>query len=379
MRPTPPPPRPAAAAAPGHVLDVLGTLWRWRRPILLTTAAAALLAVLIALLLPSYYTATTKFIVVSPDQFSISLLFGGDNRVNLYGNTDDIDRILSVAESDQLIDRMVERFHLYRHYDIDSTKVKAPVLVRREFLSHYSVQRTPRDLVELSVEDKDPEVAAVMARTARDVTDEITLGLLRASQRRTAADLDRAIEQRATALEELNDELTALRSTSGVYNIEAQSEAAAARSGEIEEQFNSLTARIDRYRTQGGRGARDSIAKLEIALAGLTSARATVDSQLLRLNDNQSQLQTLAGERARLSEALTYNRLRAREYAAILKSSQRSIEVVEDARPPVVKSRPIRWLIVVVSTVLGFLFAVLGALLIDGSRRFDWSRVFGRG
>ena len=367
----------APASPPAHLLGVLRTLWQWRTPILGLTAAAAVLSIIVSLLLPNWYTASTSFLVVSPDQFSLSVLFSADSRAQRYGNSDDIDRIMAIAEGDELIDRMVERFHLYKVYDIDSTDRRAPVYVRREFLSHYEVTKTPRDVIVLSVEDKDPERAAIMARTARDVTDEITLRLLRSSQRRTEQDLQLAIREREVLVDSRNRSLAELRERSGIYDTETQSETLAGQSTTLDQRLIMLRGQRDRYASVGGRGARDSIAKIDVALAGLEQARVMLDSQLNTLNSNINVIEGLSQERARLNDALSYNRIRAKEYATVLNSVQRTIEVVEDARPPVVKSSPIRWLIVVVATLLGFLFAVLGALAIESGRRYDWSRITG--
>lgn len=370
------PPAEKNQAPPAHLLGVLRSLWTWRMPIIYVTAAGAVLSVIISLLLPNYFTGSTSFLAISPDQSSIDGVFGTSNaRLQFYGNGDDIDRLMAVAESDELVDFMVDSFHLYFVYDIDSTKQKAPLYVRREFLSNYEVTKTSRDAIKLEIVDRDPKRAAAMARVAREKINEITLGLIHATQARSAAGLRGEVTQRERNLQELNERITELRDKSGIYDTDAQSEALANRYATVEENLASTNARIEAYRQRGGRIARDSIAKLEVELAGLTSAKVNLDSQLIRLNTSLGPLVNLEEERAQLNKSLSEDRIRLKQFETILRSEQRALEVVEEAKVPVAKSKPRRSLIVVGATILSFLFAAVGAILIDTGRRYDWESI----
>ncbi len=366
-----------ASSAPTHLVGVLRSIWQWRWPIVYVTAAGTLMAIIISLLLPEYFTSRTAFLTISPDQVSIDGVFGNNNsRIQFYGTGDDIDRLMAVAESDALVDYMVEAFNLYQVYDIDSTKQKAPVYVRREFLSLYEVKKTPRDAIELSLSDKDPVRAAAMARAAREQINTISLNLIRATQERSAAGLRDEVKNREENLADLNRRLRELREQYGVYNTVAQSEALAERTTSLQENLASAEAKIEAYRQRGGRSSRDSIAKYEIQLAGLRSAKADLDSQLLRLNLSIGPLDNLEEERRDLNDALTEDRIRLKQFETILRSEQRALEVVEEAKVPVAKSYPIRSLIVIGALLFSFVVAVAGVLLLDAGRRYNWDEVF---
>jgi len=363
---------------PPHLLSVLRSLWQWRRPIAYVTLAGTLLAIIISLLLPNYFTASTTFLAISPDQNSIDGVFGkqGGGHVDFYGTGDDIDRLMSVAESDELVDFMVTQFSLYKVYEIDSTKTKAPVYVRREYLSLYDVTKTPRDAIELELSDKDPVRAAAMARAARVKINEISLNLIRGTQRRSAEGLRSEVNNREKTLEDINRRIGDLRRKFGVYNTSAQSEALGARTSSMQESLASVSARLQAYRQRGGRGSRDSIVKLEVQLAGLKSASIDLDSQLMRLNESLGPIDNLEEEREDLNDALSEDRIRLKQFETILRSDQRSLEVVEEAKVPVAKSSPLRSLIVIGAFFFSFVAAVAGVLLIDTGRRYDWGAVF---
>ncbi|WP_116106797.1 hypothetical protein [Lewinella sp. IMCC34191] len=358
---------------PDNLLGVLRTLWRWRKPILLTTAAGAILSIVVSLLLPVYYTGYTSFVALSPEQISIESTFGNTGqRVQFYGTGDDIDRLLSVAESNEVIDFLVDSFNLYSVYEIDSTTAKGPVRVAEELLSHYDIERNPRDVIELTIEDKDPLRAADMARAARRRVDEINLALIRSTHRRNAAGLLREVEDGQRRLDELNERLSQIRQESGVYNTETQSEVLATTSSSVDQRIALTEARLEEFRS---RGTRDSIVKLSVDLSGLRRSREAIDQQLERLNASIGRIDNMQEERLRTNDELTQSRTRLKQYETILVGERSTMEVIEEATVPLVKSFPIRWLIVVGVTMVTFILAVVGALLIDSGRRYDWGRI----
>lgn len=369
--------RKSTVAPPPHLLGVLQSLWRWKLPIIGVTIAGAVLAIIISLLLPEYYKASTTFLTISPDQISIDGVFGNTNgRMQFYGTGDDIDRTMAVAESDALIDHMIKEFDLYTVYDIDTAKVKAPLFVRREFMSNYEVTKNDRDAIELEISDQDPVRVAAMAKAARRQVNDISLTLIRGTQERSAQGLRREIESATTNLTDIDVRIRAIREASGVYNTETQSETLAASTASLENAMAITKAKLASYQQNGGRGARDSIAKYRVQIAGFESSRISLDAQLQRLNGSLGPLDNLEEERGRLNQALSKNRIRLKQFETILSSDMRAIEVVEDARVPVARSYPVRSLIVVGATVLSFLFAVVGALLIEAGKRYDWGQVF---
>ena len=371
MTPTP------STPPPPHLLGVLRSLWQWRKPILITTAAGAILAIVISLLLPVYYQSTTSFVALNPEQNTIDGIFGGDaGRIRLYGSSDDIDRLLAVAESDELLDYLISEFNLYSVYDIDSTRKKAPLSVRSELFDNLEVEKSARDVISVSIEDQDPARAAEMANAAREKINGIAVGISIASQRRVAFSLDGGLTLRSETLAVLNDSLRHIRDRTKIYNPTAQSAALSETSSSLSNQIANTNARLATYQTRRGGAARDSITKLTVQLAGFRSAKMAVDSQLNAMNVSMGDLYSMAEERTQLSESIALDRIRYKQLQTLLRTDQRVLETVEEARVPLTKSRPARTLIVLGSIIFCFVAAVVGVLLLQSSRRYDWSQIF---
>ncbi|MFN7118926.1 MAG: Wzz/FepE/Etk N-terminal domain-containing protein, partial [Saprospiraceae bacterium] len=202
-----------------HLLGVVQTLWNWRKSILLVCVAAVLGTAIISLFLPNYYRATTVFLATSPDQAKPDALFSARE---YYGNANDVDRLLTIAESNELVEFLVDTFNLYEHYDINKQNPRAAYNVRQKFFSLYEVKKNKRDAIELSVEDRDRELAARIANAAREKIDEIAQKLVKEGQAKAIQTFENQIQVKQALLKNLSDTLIVLSNTYGIYNNIAQ-------------------------------------------------------------------------------------------------------------------------------------------------------------
>ncbi|MEL7222069.1 MAG: Wzz/FepE/Etk N-terminal domain-containing protein, partial [Bacteroidota bacterium] len=191
-----------------NLLDVLRSLFRWKKVILTACLIAAVGSAVIVLLLPVYYQATTIFFAASPDQAVPERLFGSaESAPEYYGNESDIDRLLTISESNELVDFLVDSFQLYDHYEIDKEGLKSQYNVRKYFLGLYEVSKTKRDAIELSVEDEDPEIAAAITTAARNQINVLGQSLIKEGQNRAIATFEDNIEAKEQQIRILNDTL----------------------------------------------------------------------------------------------------------------------------------------------------------------------------
>jgi len=79
-------------------------------------------------------------------------------------------------------------------------------------------------------------------------------------------------------------------------------------------------------------------------------------------------LEQLATDQSKLEDK--YNKLQS-----AYNTDVPALHIIEKAKVPVIKSRPVRWLLVVTSTMAAFAFSLLGALLLDYYREIDWNSI----
>ena len=363
-------------SSPHQLLGVLQTLYRYRREIGAITIGAALSSALVALLLlPVYYESTTTFYAAHTDLASPERIFGqSTDAVDYYGNSDDIDRILAIGKSGELVTYMVEEFDLYERYDIDPGSLKGSYNVAQEFFSLYNIQKNKYDAVELSVEDKDPVVAARMANAARDKVSTTAQRLIKEGQHLVVNTLRANIENKQTELNELTTQFDSIRTRYGIYNLNSQTEALSSRIASTENQVAGDSVRLVLLGRQKSI-PRDTLtyirARLESGRLQLVNARKA----LTKFNEGISGYRVLFGQQVEATEQLALDRERYKQYQVAMRTDFPTLHLLERADVPVVKNRPHRTLIVLAATVLAFVLAVIGALLFDAYRRVDWASV----
>lgn len=357
------------------LLGVLQTLFKWKKPILFTTAFGAAGSVIISLLLPVYYESSTTFYAASPDLAMPERMFGVTNEaMEYYGEDADIDRIMTIANSNELADYLISTFNLYEHYDIDSTNAKAPYYVRLKLSKLYKVQKTKYDAIQLSVEDRDKETAAAIANAARLKIDEIAQRLIKASQTELLRTYESNIQEKEGQLKELNDSLRVLRSTYGVYNTETQSELLATLLAEAEAKMTNSVARLEVFQNIPGT-PRDTISNLKASVQGAQKEAAGLQEKLEKFNQGLATVQVLAQGHALASKQLGEDKERYKQIKSAQSSPFPAIHLVEEAPLPIIKSRPKRSMIVVAITALSFLFSAIGVLIIDTYKDVNWKSV----
>ena len=277
-----------------NLIGVLATIFKWKKQILTVTLIAIIGSALIAFLyLNNYYQSTTLFYVASPDIFKPEQMFGTSNKdMEFYGTENDVDRVLTIAESGELYEYLIKKFDLYKHYDIDSTYEKAPFKVREKLESLYNVKKTKFDAIELSVEDVNRQMAADMANAAREKIDEISQRLIRQSQQNLLGAYASSFIEKEKILASIGDTLMRLRQNYGVIDPEKQTEAITKTAVESESNYARNKAKLDMLKKSPNVSA-DTLVLLEANVKGFEEEMKTNGLMLKKYNQGFNSVSAL--------------------------------------------------------------------------------------
>ncbi len=358
-----------------HLLDVVRTIFKWKKPIIITCVTVGVLTAIISLMLPNYYEASTTFYAASPELQSPSVIFGESNKeLEFYGEGEDMDRLIQAAESNDLFHFMVQKFDLYNHYDIDTSDSKAPFKLRAKFYKHFNIQKNERDAIVLSVEDKNPELAASMANIARDQINNITNNLIRGSQNEIIKSFEKQIEEKQKTLDNISDSLSAVRNRYGVFDAGYQREVMGTQVPNLTSSIASDKAKLEIYNK---RGRRDSINAISARIIGnenrleaITKGKNGLDvSKGISLVDQYFQSEQT------IMEELGEDRAKYERYKSAFAVPKPALFIQDHAEVPVVKSRPKRSFIVIGAGFIAFLFSILGVLILEYNKDVDWKSI----
>jgi capsule polysaccharide export protein KpsE/RkpR len=356
------------------LLGVVETIFKWKKIILITCLATAAGTAIITLLLPVYYKSTTIFYAASPDLAIPESIFGNSSEApNYYGTENDMDRLLSIANSGELGTFMIDSFNLYRHYDIDSTSSLGPYSIRLKFAKYFDVVKTKYDAIELSVEDQDKELAARMANAARERINFLGQKLIKDSQAKIIATYEGNIREKEIDLHTLNDSLQWVRHKYGVFNPLAQSEGLSDLMAKAQAKRNNAEAKVEALKSTGS--FRDSVLLLQANIKGYANEVVKLRERLDTFNQGMAQVEVLKNTQTGASEQLAQDKERYKQTKASFASDFPATLLLEPGPVPLIKSRPKRALTVVAATLAAFVFSVIGVIIFETYRDVDWRMI----
>jgi len=366
------------------LIDLLIVLAERRKTVFYTTGVFAVVAVVVVLLLPQWYTAN---VILLPPQQNSSLgsaiasqlgslgsmaALAGAGGINLKNPND---MYVAMLRSQTVEDGMVNEFDLQREY-----RKKWLSDARKTFEGHTTVDGSGKDgLIHISVEARSPDRAAQLANGYVEEFRKLskTLAVTEAQQR--ALFFEQQLLQAKNNLASAEVALQKTEQTTGLIELDSQAKALIASAASLRAQIAAKEVQIEAMQTFASGGN----AQLIEAQQELESMRA----QLAKLGGAEDNPNALIVPKGKLTEAgLEYVRklrdvkyyetmfdilARQFEIAKLDEAKEGSlIQVVDPAIRPDKRSFPKRTLIVLLSTIAGFVIGILAALVQAG-----WARL----
>lgn len=359
-----------------NLLDLLRVLLQWKKTILYTCVGIGLLTVLVSLLLPNYYQSTTIFYAASMDQAKPGHIFGTSTTdTDFYGNDHDNDRLMTIAESNELATYLINKFDLYTHYEIDTTDERASYKVKKKFFKYFNVTKTKRDAIELSMEDIDPLLAADIVNTGREKVDKLYTKVVQEQLVTLKNSLMKNIEGKEIRLQVISDSLLAIKSKFGIYDATSQGEFFAEQLLTTESKLSRESAKLSAFQKISSI-PRDTISILKALVAGYKNELQLLRTKQVLFNRGLSSVSVFEREQKELANRLSFQKIQLNQLITANETPMSGINLIEAGAVPVMKSRPKRSIIVVSAVLISFLFSVIGILLFDAYQEVDWKALW---
>lgn len=297
---------------------------------------AAVASAIVSLTMEEKFKSTVILFPTTSGSISKSLISNNIAAEDIlqFGEDEEVEQMLQVLQSDEIRNRIIDKYNLLQHYEIDSTSELKMTSLAKKYNSNVKIKRTEYMSVRVDVLDKNPQMAADIANDISNLLDTVMNRMQKERARKALKIVEDQYMYLQQQIRELEDSLTQIR-RKGINDYESQAEV-----------FNAAYAEA---LAKGGGGK--NIQKLEEKLDVLSE---------------------YGGAYVSLSEFLEYQKealsdLKAR-YAEAKVDAEQILPhkfIVNSAFPAERKSYPIRWLIVVVSTALSVISAFLTLVVIE--------------
>ncbi|SET07297.1 GumC domain-containing protein [Hymenobacter actinosclerus] len=328
---------------------------RWKKLVLAAVVLAALLSTVVALLLPNIYRSTAVFFPTNPESTDPDRLVDG-GKLELGGRSEDLDRIITIGQSQPAAELLIKEFDLYKHYEAGAPGDDASEnAVLYQFNSNLSIVHNERDAIELTFEDKDKELAARMANRLVQVIDSINQQLTLENRRNVLGLYKLRFDFLQNEFEQSRRQLVRARRRYGIYGIEEQGRYMA----------REVITLESKLRQAEGSGNAAQAAGARRALQGLTGPGGTNTINLERFVQGNDSMNLFQARLEDLQERLVKARGDYETADLTLRGKISSLYLVQKAYPATRKSKPVRWLIVVGSVIVTLAVSVVLITLLE--------------
>ncbi|HEX2616337.1 MAG TPA: Wzz/FepE/Etk N-terminal domain-containing protein [Flavobacteriales bacterium] len=325
-------------------IDLVVFLWARRRLIIGLTLLAMIAGVVAAYVIRPLYKSEVILFPAVTNSVSKALLTessGGRDDILGLGDEQNAEQLLQILHSDLVRDRTCSKYDLMGVYRIARDGKHKNSDLREAFEDHVQFEYTKFGSVRVEVLDEEPQRAADMANYIAAQVDSVWRDMARVRAQSGVNLVKEKVEQLAVEIEQMEDSMRTLRGL-GVQDYHTQTE-----------RYNEyLGAAIVK-------GDQRAIKEFEDRFKVLAQYGGAYVTLADRQYNEQKRLSTL--------------RMKLEQAQADLESDMPHKFVVNAAYAADKKSYPVRWLVVAVSTISGFLLALLLIIVRENIRKIQAS------
>lgn len=300
-------------------------VYRWRKKILLVSFVAGIIAACMTLFINDKYKSEVIL-------FPTMNLSTGKALLNEYndfleiGEEQELEHMMQILQSNEIINRVVDRFDLIKHYKIDTSKDGYYIDLMKKYQGNIESTITKFSSIKISVLDEDPQMAADIANEITSLIDTVMNNLQSNMAKQGYLSLIRDRDFVLSEIKELEDSIAKIRAL-GINDYESQSEV-----------LNEQWAR----------------AKIE----NNNNAANAIQIKLDLLSKFGGQYSALRDDLVHSRGRLNYVQKKLNEHKLTAEESLEHKFIVNSAGPALKKSYPIRWLIVVTASIATAFFMI---------------------
>jgi tyrosine-protein kinase Etk/Wzc len=202
--------------------DFIQFIWANRKFIIYFTGASFIISLVVSLLITPLYLSTAIVFPAASSTVSFSEQRNAKTASMDFGEEEQAEQLVQILQSSKIRDRIVKKFSLLEHYEIDSDDVNKNYKLTKAYEGHFTFTRTRFGSIKIDVLDRDPKLAAKMANSIVELIDSVKNEMI--SQRTIPAfDINkRKKEQLEREINQMNVELDSL-SAKGVMSFNSRS------------------------------------------------------------------------------------------------------------------------------------------------------------
>jgi len=306
--------------------DLVSFLWNKKKLLIAICIIAFIISAVVSLLIEEKFESTVTLYPAKTSSVTFNEVITEDQSVSKFGEEDEAEQMLQILESSSIRNRIISKYNLVKHYDIDIEGEYINTTLNLTYSENINFRRNNNGAVLITVRDKNPDTAALIANDIAMLFDSSKNAMI---HERAITDFkikQVKLEKLKNEMQQLRDTMSSLSSLGVVTNdaYQALTEAYVnSKNNTVKQSFKEKMEMTEKY---------GSVLKsFQVKVEFLSERLATMET---------SYEQAESDAKSYLSHKF----------------------IVEKAYPAEKKAYPVRWLIVVMSTIASLMTAIIGLL-----------------
>ena len=203
------------------LLDIIRTIQKKKVFIIIMTVLGILLAGVFLLIKKNKYKGEATFLVNNPLYSDRNTLFRSfeTRYVDYFGGDDEVDKMMALAGSDTVKDRIIRNCQFQTIYNRDINEARGHADLMFIFTKNFNIKRTEFKSLEVSYIAYDAKTAAAVANMATQVLEETYRAYYNQMKDGLYIAISDKVKQLDTTINTMTDSLAGMRDRSGIYGL----------------------------------------------------------------------------------------------------------------------------------------------------------------
>ena len=187
-------------------IDLLGFLWGNKKTLVSIGIIAVIVSSIVALVIEEKFESTVTLYPSKTSSVTFGEVNNEDQTVSKFGEEEEAEQMLQILESASIRQAIVNKYDLLKHYDIDTSGKFVYTELNETYADNINFERNQNGAVLITVLDKSPDTAALIANDIASLFDSTKNAMIHA---RALTDFNIKKEK----LKKLVDQMQSLRDT----------------------------------------------------------------------------------------------------------------------------------------------------------------------
>lgn len=160
-------------------MGLIQFIWKSKKPILIITAISAIGSIVVSFLITPLYLSSAIVFPAASGNVSFDAQRNVKAAAMDFGEEEQAEQLVQILQSSRIKDRIVKKYDLLTDYEISENDPNKYYKLNKAYYGNFSFNRTRFGSIQIDVLDKDPKKAAAMTNDIVDLIDTVKNEMIR--------------------------------------------------------------------------------------------------------------------------------------------------------------------------------------------------------